>query len=292
MQRPYTTIEKIISIRSREILGCRNHDVSMPLHLLAVERRVVAAGYEEYFPPRNFIQLFWGISGAGVFLLNDDEHVRLEPGDVFLRTPEMSQHLRSITPQWEFHWVAFYGDCANVWVQSYHLPRGSFHVGPFPEQIFNELESLFICDTPSTWEKTPIILSELFACIVGAFPKTLTRESPNEQLTWRFIALCRKNFHSPEINVNFCANKLGVDRATLRHAVVKCLKNTPAGILNKLRLESALQYLRTTQLPIKEVAFRSGFSGSTYFCRVIRKTTGMTPEAYRLSAQTKLDSFL
>lgn len=201
----------------------------------------------------------------------------------------MPQRLRSVSSPWEFHWVAFYGGCAREWVQSYDLPPGGFHVGAFPEQIFNELEFLFICDMPSVWLKVPILLAELFAYIVNKSPTTLAAESSDELLTRRFIALCRNNFQSSETNINFSADKLGVDRTTLRRVIVKCLKNTPTGILNKLRVESALQYLRATRFPINEVARRSGFSSSAYFCRVVRKATGMTPEAYRLHPGARPD---
>ena len=41
------------------------------------------------------------------------------------------------------------------------------------------------------------------------------------------------------------------------------------------------QLLLGSDLPITEVAFRSGFSGSTAFCRVFRSQTGMSPSDYK-----------
>ena len=35
---------------------------------------------------------------------------------------------------------------------------------------------------------------------------------------------------------------------------------------------------------IKEIAYSTGFSHVSYFCAVIRRKTGMTPEEYRLNA--------
>jgi len=290
MQQPFVTTEKIVSIRTQAIHTTHNHNVSIPLHPLAVERRVVTTGYEEYYTPRNFVQLFWGISGTGEILSNDGTYIILEPGDVFWRTPEMPQHLRTSARRWEFRWIAFFGDCASTWVQGYNLPRGGFHAGLFPEYIFNKLESLFICDTPSEWKKFPFILTELFTYITTQSSETQTKGSSNERLARRFVALCRENYHSSRININSCADELGVDRTTLRRIVDKYLNRTPAEILTKLRVDSALRYLRTTRLPVNEVADRSGFSSSAYFCRVIRKATGMTPETYRIRSEAELDT--
>jgi AraC-like DNA-binding protein len=51
--------------------------------------------------------------------------------------------------------------------------------------------------------------------------------------------------------------------------------------LQTLRLEQAKQTLAGTSLPIARVAELSGFKSRTYFQRVFRETTGMTPIDYR-----------
>jgi AraC-like DNA-binding protein len=61
-------------------------------------------------------------------------------------------------------------------------------------------------------------------------------------------------------------------------AVMGC---TPCGYLRCLRLEHARTLLRTTELSITDIAQQTGFGEGTYFTRVFRSMTGMTPSAYR-----------
>ena len=47
------------------------------------------------------------------------------------------------------------------------------------------------------------------------------------------------------------------------------------------RLSLAKNLLRKTDMSIVEIAERSGFSYSSYFVRLFKKKTGITPQQYR-----------
>ena len=51
----------------------------------------------------------------------------------------------------------------------------------------------------------------------------------------------------------------------------------------EVRMEVARELLRTTDMQIKAVAARAGFSSPQYFCRSFLAATGRTPKSYRLS---------
>lgn len=51
--------------------------------------------------------------------------------------------------------------------------------------------------------------------------------------------------------------------------------------LNTVRVNQAKFMLRNYRSSLKEVAASSGYSDATYFCRVFRKVTGLTPMQYR-----------
>lgn len=50
---------------------------------------------------------------------------------------------------------------------------------------------------------------------------------------------------------------------------------------NTSKIEKAKDLLESTQMPISEVATKSGFNNVTYFNRVFRKLTGLSPWKYR-----------
>ncbi len=51
--------------------------------------------------------------------------------------------------------------------------------------------------------------------------------------------------------------------------------------LNRYRIQQARQLLKNTHKSITEIALDVGFSSSSYFSRIFRRETGMSPEAYR-----------
>ena len=60
---------------------------------------------------------------------------------------------------------------------------------------------------------------------------------------------------------------------------------TPFEYRNKLRFEKAVSLLKTTPLPIVDIAFSCGFESLSSFYRVFKKYADTTPKQYRVSAQ-------
>lgn len=52
--------------------------------------------------------------------------------------------------------------------------------------------------------------------------------------------------------------------------------------LLRIRVRQALYLLQTTELPISEIATRSGFGNVSYFCQYFKKCTGYPPSSFRL----------
>ncbi|WP_025024303.1 bifunctional transcriptional activator/DNA repair enzyme AdaA [Companilactobacillus nodensis] len=57
---------------------------------------------------------------------------------------------------------------------------------------------------------------------------------------------------------------------------------TPRQYLTDLRLNKSKKLLRTTDLSIKSIALRVGFSSDTYFITVFRRQFMQTPDSFRL----------
>ncbi|MDG0790181.1 AraC family transcriptional regulator [Cohnella ginsengisoli] len=57
--------------------------------------------------------------------------------------------------------------------------------------------------------------------------------------------------------------------------------STPIQYLQELRLNAAICYLETTDLPIQEIAEMTGFSNLHYFSRLFKAKLGDSPSAWR-----------
>lgn len=64
-----------------------------------------------------------------------------------------------------------------------------------------------------------------------------------------------------------------------------CIQKTPFEYLLDYRIRMAEQLLRTTSLPITEVALQTGFNTSAYFTKTFRATRGLTPGQFRKDIQ-------
>jgi LacI family transcriptional regulator len=73
---------------------------------------------------------------------------------------------------------------------------------------------------------------------------------------------------------------LAVNRRTLERRFVKVLGHTPLEEIRNVRLDRVKTLLQT-DLPIYEVAVRSGFATAEYLATSFLQATGMTPTDYR-----------
>ena len=71
----------------------------------------------------------------------------------------------------------------------------------------------------------------------------------------------------------------------------ECLRSFRAGIhrtpmeyLTDYRIDMAKKLLRTTDLPITQIALQTGWCSAAYFSKIFRESCGTTPFAYRKEA--------
>lgn len=77
------------------------------------------------------------------------------------------------------------------------------------------------------------------------------------------------------------ARELGVSKSHLVREFSKATGISPGRYYTIVRIEAAKQRLLSKAYPLETVAVLSGFSGANYFCKVFKKSTGMTPGEYR-----------
>lgn len=265
---------------SYAVLGSVAYKVSTPLPLY-----VHALGHAaRYFPyvedltrEEPFVELYWGISGAGKFYLEDGEPQIMRPGDVFCRL-EGERHYHEIVEEpWEYRWLTFAGPLAGAFLRAYRFPRKCFHAGACPQDLYLRLETL-------VREKTDYCCRESVAVICSILARAGGKNeelSPDAGLVGRARDVCTIHYQDPTFDINTLSSILKVNRWTLRRAFRRCLHMTPSAFLIDMRLNYALKLLQETRLPVSRIARESGFSDTSYFCKVIRETTGRSPTGLR-----------
>lgn len=83
------------------------------------------------------------------------------------------------------------------------------------------------------------------------------------------------------ITLQSLAEKFGFSYHYLSTYFATQANETFVECLNRIRIEKACTLLNETSLSISEVGCKVGYSDHSYFCKVFKKATGMTPSAYK-----------
>lgn len=57
--------------------------------------------------------------------------------------------------------------------------------------------------------------------------------------------------------------------------------------ISSVRLDHAMTLLLTSEKPVSEIAFESGYANMAYFSKIFKRATGMTPTEYRKTGATR-----
>lgn len=88
------------------------------------------------------------------------------------------------------------------------------------------------------------------------------------------------NLENENLSVNDLSKHLNVSRFTLNRRFKKVNNSTPNFYIQKIRLEKAKELIKNKVANVTEIAFKVGFSSTTYFSYSFKKEFGLTPKEY------------
>lgn len=113
--------------------------------------------------------------------------------------------------------------------------------------------------------------------IAGSYPKSDTDKKIDKINI--FIA-CNYN---RDITIDKIASHVGMNRSSVCNFYHKHTGKTLVTHLNNYRINTAKNLLNDRSRSIQQVCYESGFNDFSYFCRLFKKITGMTPGKFRES---------
>ena len=156
-------------------------------------------------------------------------------------------------------------------------------------QLYRNAFSLLIraYSLPNTLDNKEILMSifTIFFQGVGELYKRCkpTTNEPikrEHELYRQFIQLLMTHY-TQEHEVSFYAKKCGVTPAHFSGAIRKASGHSPLAIITGIIIMNAKVQLKSTRLPVKEIAFSLGFNNLSFFNKYFRKHVKMTPQEYR-----------
>ena len=151
---------------------------------------------------------------------------------------------------------------------------------------------------PTTYDNNPTLMQNLIKNRQRAFCDKVESRGIVFQLLSRFF---KQGQSKIEMEDNRIAKTVLYIRKHLNEAIeleklaeISCLSkdhfirlfkkelgNTPLQYINQKKIEKAQLLLITEELAVKEIAFQLAFDDYSYFNRLFKKTTGVTPQEYR-----------
>ncbi|RZT02413.1 AraC family transcriptional regulator [Cuneatibacter caecimuris] len=124
-------------------------------------------------------------------------------------------------------------------------------------------------------------------CLTPAAESTLRPELlSNAKLLIRYM----QEHYSEKLTVSQMAELTGLNEQYFCRYFRRLFGKTFTGYLNEIRLEQAAGALLQSDKRVIDIAMEHGFDHVGYFIRCFRRYTGMTPQAYRKSQNSDMDS--
>lgn len=249
-----------------------------------IEQGIPGLGYK-YEVSKNAV-IHYVTKGYGTFKFNGKVY-NLKQGDIFILLKGMNvEYVASIDDPWEYYWIGFSGSNANEYLNRTSITNSYVanckSNSKIPHIILN------MCEISKTYNPSCsddiLLLKELYSLLytlIEEFPKPFDYKD-KELHTYIQDALnfINSNYMN-NITVQEIADYVNLSRSYLYKMFIKNLGISPQKYLINLRMYKATLLLKSTKLPIGEVANSVGYSDSLLFSKTFSKHFSMSPLHYR-----------
>ena len=124
-------------------------------------------------------------------------------------------------------------------------------------------------------------LLEFFAVAVR---KSAYNNNPNISENIRKIDAVRLLMHehfAENLPLQYYADYTNLSLSRFAHLFKDTVGMTPVSYITKIKIDKAISLLNSTDMPIGEIAERTGFSDQNYFGITFKKVMGISPKAFR-----------
>lgn len=258
-------------------------------HLLYLQEVGLFDSGPEYYTVREGLDSYFinlTLSGQGI-MEYEGKTLNVSTGDVIWIDCRKHQlyYTDPAAGKWKSLWIHFYGANAADYYQAY-LNAGHGNAvtmlntdNPASElmhsilNIGNNYTSDALCGIECS-----SLLTSLAASLISA---ASSDRSPNIPASILAIRQYMFDNYTEPITLDDLSREFSISKYHLQRQVKKYLGQSPTDFLINLRLTHSKTLLRTTELPISEVAYASGFNNVSYYINLFRRMESTTPQHYR-----------
>ena len=230
----------------------------------------------------NEYQLLYNPEGEGWFQSTHCPRTRLKAGDMFLLFPgEWHSYHPDSRIGWKSHWIGFKGRNMDDRVRAGFLTpdKPIYHIG-----YSDVIESLYRKAYEAAVEEAAYsqqLMAGLVNHLIGkmySLERNIELGQNLQQVTMIGKARLRiRESIESSVTIQQIAEELGVSYSNFRKLFKEYTGLSPATYQQELRLLRAKELLTTTDLSVKEIAYRLNFESPDYFSSKFKAKMGCKP---------------
>lgn len=185
----------------------------------------------------------------------------------------------------EVSWIHFDGPLARSYYELITASHGNILAPENPYTIthaMNKVLRLFRESEPIRESVVSGYITQMLTELLNIRSDTGTGFS-RSQVVENSLAYINEHFHEP-LSLDMIAQNASLSPYYFTRIFTAETGFTPHQYLIATRINSAKFLLQTPNMPVKEIAFATGFSSESSFCSTFRKREGLTPSEYRMRA--------
>ncbi|WP_347096181.1 AraC family transcriptional regulator [Streptococcus salivarius] len=255
-------------------------------------------GYEDCLPDQFFgpairenYVLHYITEGKG-YLEYRKQKIPLQKGDIFLLIPgEVTYYFADNQTPWSYYWLGISGIKAQEYFNLSSIHDTAYLRSPHTKALGKFIGTI-VKDTEKLDESKASqlhVISQLFELMhqLNALSPNLDQEtiSPSQKLYREAKHLIDIGYNSQDISIQKIADELGVHRSYLSSIFKDFHKISPKEYLLEVRMKRAKELLKTTDQPIKIIAYSVGYLDPLHFSKAFRQYYDCSPSQYRTLKQ-------
>ncbi|MDY5020935.1 MAG: AraC family transcriptional regulator [Blautia sp.] len=153
------------------------------------------------------------------------------------------------------------------------------------KRMLKKLQQLGVLQNKTDVEfQTRSILSEIWLLLLEEIKnmdeQDVMANTQNQERLMTMLSFIHENY-SKKLNLAEIAQSASVSKRECLRCFQNGIHESPFDYLIGYRIECAKKLLRSTDMPITEIALETGFSNNAYFSKIFRRECGETPRKYR-----------
>lgn len=227
------------------------------------------------------------VDGCGQLEYNGQTYL-IPQGHFFLIDCKKNQHYRTAPgwSKWHSMWVHFYGATAKAYYDAFLTHNNGSPTGifPVPSNVMSLFSQLLDLDAKgqnqimTDFQAANLLTQILSECVLSTMTMGKASDVPD---IIQGVRLHLMNHYQEKQTLEDLGTRFNINPYYLQKQFKRYVGMSPSEYQIYLRMNKAKELLRSSKLPIGEIAYSIGMENLGYFTRLFKKQEGMTPHEYR-----------